>query len=81
MSNSDDLTYSKALNELQAIVNEIENESIDVDILTSKVKRATELIKFCKSKLKSTEEGVKKVLSEIEDESEDELSGTENESF
>ncbi|NOX19955.1 MAG: exodeoxyribonuclease VII small subunit [Nitrospirae bacterium] len=81
MSEQKDLTYSKAFEELQSIVSEIENESVDVDILTSKIKRATELIKFCKSKLKSTEGEVKKVLSEIEEESEEEPSDTEFENF
>ena len=68
MGTDNQLTYSAAIEELEGIVNEIETESISVDILTDKVKRATQLIKFCKSKLKNTEDEVKKVLSEIEEE-------------
>lgn len=81
MSEHNDLTYSEAFEELQRIVNEIENESVDVDVLTSKIKRATQLIKFCKTKLKSTEEEVKKVLSEIEGEAEEGTDDTELETF
>lgn len=68
MANKEQLTYAQALAELETIVREIEEESIDVDVLTEKVKRATYLIKFCRGRLKSTEEDVKKVLSEIEGE-------------
>ncbi len=67
MSKSKQLTYSQALTELEEILNEIESEEINVDILAEKVKRAAYLIKFCKGKLRNTEEEVKKVLSEIEE--------------
>jgi len=54
------------LTELEEILNEIESEEINVDMLAEKVKRASYLIKFCKGKLRNTEEEVKKVLSEIQ---------------
>ena len=66
MSKSKQLTYSQALTELEEILNEIESEEINVDVLAEKVKRASYLIKFCKGKLRNTEEEVKKVLSEIQ---------------
>ena len=66
MSKTKQLTYSQALTELEEILNEIESEEINVDILAEKVKRAAYLIKFCKGKLRNTEEEVKKVLSEIQ---------------
>jgi exodeoxyribonuclease VII small subunit len=69
------MTYSLALTELEKIIGEIESEEINVDILAEKVKRASELIKFCKGRLKNTEEEVKKVLSEIEGTEETEQGG------
>ena len=66
MSKSRQMTYSLALTELEDIINEIESEEINVDILAERVKRASYLIKFCKGRLRNTEEEVKKVLSEIE---------------
>ena len=60
-------TYADAVAELGKIVNEIEDETVDVDKLTAKVKRAIYLIKFCKLRLKKAEDEVKKVLSEIEE--------------
>ena len=67
MSKTKQLTYSQALTELEEILNEIESEEINVDLLAEKVKRASYLIKFCKGKLRNTEEEVKKVLSEIQE--------------
>jgi len=37
-----------------------------VDELSSKIKRASELIHLCKKKLTSTEEDVSKILKELE---------------
>jgi exodeoxyribonuclease VII small subunit len=61
-----ELTYSQALAELEEIISRIESEEVDVDALAEQVKRAAVLIRFCKEKLKSTEEDVKKVLLEME---------------
>ncbi len=71
------ISYAQAVGELEAIINEIESESIDVDVLTEKVKRATRLIQFCKSKLRDTESEVKKLLSELE-ESRKDISDTDD---
>jgi exodeoxyribonuclease VII small subunit len=67
VSKSRQLTYSQALKELESIISEIESEEVNVDTLTEKVKRATYLITFCKGRLKSTDEEVRKVLSGLED--------------
>ena len=64
---SEKINYTKAFEELQAIVEEIEKGQISVDELSEKVKRATFLIKLCKGKLTSTEEDVKQILKELED--------------
>jgi exodeoxyribonuclease VII small subunit len=56
------MTYETAMRELEEIVSGIEEENISIDELSKQVKRATELIEFCKSKLYKTEEDVKKVL-------------------
>jgi exodeoxyribonuclease VII small subunit len=61
-------TYKSAVEEIEKIVEEIENESIDVDILAEKVKRASYLIKLCKNKLKSTDDEVKGILTDLEKE-------------
>ena len=57
------LSYSTAMAELAAIAAAMENETISVDDLSDKVKRAQELIAFCQDKLKRTDDDVRKVLS------------------
>jgi exodeoxyribonuclease VII small subunit len=63
---SDNLSYTAAFEELQKIVSEIEQGTISVDELSEKVKRASQLIKICKSKLINTEEDVNEILKELD---------------
>jgi exodeoxyribonuclease VII small subunit len=62
-----ELNYTKAFEELQTIVAEMENGKISVDDLAIKVKRASELIKICKNKLSETEGDVQKILSDLDE--------------
>lgn len=64
---SEKITYTAAFEELQQIVADIEDGEISVDELSTKVKRATELIKICKEKLTSTEGDVQQILKELEE--------------
>lgn len=57
--------YTEAVIELEAIVSDLENATIGVDELSDKVKRAAELIKFCRSKLTSTEKEVNAILQNL----------------
>lgn len=63
-------SYKQAIDEIESIVNEIENETVDVDTLALKVKRAAFLIKLCREKLKTTDDEVKKILKEFDREGE-----------
>ena len=63
---SDITNYELAFTELQKIVTEIEKGEISVDELSEKVKRAALLIKFCKTKLQTTEEDVNAILAELD---------------
>lgn len=63
---SKEIKYTEAFEELQQIVADIEDGEISVDELSVKVKRASELIKVCKTKLTSTEEDVNQILKELE---------------
>lgn len=67
MSNSKS-TYKAAIEELEDIVNDIENENIDVDELAKKVDRASKLLKVCDAKLKKTEADVDKIIEQLNSE-------------
>ncbi len=60
------LTYESAYKELAQIAKDIENETVSVDILAQRVKRASDLITFCQTKLKNTESEVNKIISQME---------------
>lgn len=61
------MTYAQAIEELEAIVQEIENAEISVDELSQKVKRASELITFCRNTLNNTEAEVENILNDIKE--------------
>ncbi len=56
------LTYAAALRELQEIVSQLQDEKIGMDDLSDRIRRATELLKFCREKLRETESEVKSLL-------------------
>ena len=53
------LTYTEAMAEVEQIVSRLKSEQIDVDTLTTEVKRATELIAQCKAQLLDVEQALK----------------------
>ncbi|MBD1420774.1 exodeoxyribonuclease VII small subunit [Sphingobacterium chuzhouense] len=66
-------TYNDAFEELQLIVSEIESGQTNVDELTEKIRRASQLIAICKAKLTSSEEEVEKLLAKLAETAADEV--------
>lgn len=60
------VTYKEAISEIEEILEKIENDELDVDELSEKVKRVSSLIKICKDKLQTTEAEVEKILDDME---------------
>lgn len=60
------LKYNEAAEELSGILEGLEAESIDVDEVALKVKRAVELIKLCREKIEKTELEVRKIVKDFE---------------
>ncbi|WP_298612559.1 exodeoxyribonuclease VII small subunit [uncultured Odoribacter sp.] len=61
------LSYKEAMAEIESIVTMLEENKLDVDELSAKVKRVSQLIAFCKSKLHNTEEEVENILKTMEE--------------
>jgi len=61
----EELKYDDAMQELEELVREMEYGEISVDELSEKIKRSAFLIKFCKQKLKSTEENVEEIIKDL----------------
>ncbi len=58
------LKYSEAISEIEEILELIETGELDVDELTGKVKRVSQLIQVCKLKLHEADEDIKKILNQ-----------------
>lgn len=65
------MKYEEAMNELERIVADMENEDADVDSLTKQLKRAQELIKFCRTRLTKTNTEIKRLLAEGKEQTQD----------
>lgn len=57
-----ELSYNQAVEELEVIIAKLNDENVDVDRLSEYVKRATELVELCKTKLTKAEKEVSKLL-------------------
>ena len=62
------MTYKEAVSEIDEILGKIENEELDVDELSQRVKRISHLIKFCQEKLHKTETEVENILKSMDEE-------------
>lgn len=56
------IKYEEALREIEEIVNRLENDEMDIDSLSTELKKAQKLIKQCKDVLEKTEQDVKSSL-------------------
>ena len=65
MATKDQIKYREAVERLDEIIAQIENEDADVDDLSMQVKEAVELIRVCKAKIDKAETEVKKVVEEF----------------
>lgn len=59
-------SYEKAIAEIETIIDEMVNQELNVDELSIKVKKVTQLIKSCKKKLTDTKAEVDDLLNQIE---------------
>mgnify|MGYP004534280903 FL=1 len=57
-------TYLQAMERLEKIVRQIDNNELDIDILGEKIKEANEIIAFCTAKLTKADKEVEKLLRE-----------------
>ena len=52
----------EAVKQLEDIVKQLENGELDLDDMSSELKKAQQLIKICKDRLTKTDEEIKKIL-------------------
>ncbi len=57
-----EISYNDAIQEIEEILDEIENNDVEIDQLSDKVKRVSILLEICKSKLLKTEEQIENIF-------------------
>ncbi len=62
------ITYDKAYAELNQILDDIQSEDVSIDQIAIKSKRANELLKFCREKLRTIESQVAENFDDEEEE-------------
>ena len=59
--------YGEALAELDEILGQLELGDVDVDVLAARVKRAAELITFCRDRIGNARLQIEQVVAELGD--------------
>jgi exodeoxyribonuclease VII small subunit len=60
-----EFSFNNAVADIEKILQNIESGDLDIDKLSVEVKRASELIKECQKKLRSTEEEINSIFKEL----------------
>lgn len=68
--------YAEAVDELETILNDLESDDVDVDHLAAQVKRAADLIEFCRGRLDEAKVEVTRIVADL-----DALEGIDDEEF
>jgi exodeoxyribonuclease VII small subunit len=60
-----EFSFNSAVTEIESILHNIESGDLDIDKLSVEVKRASELIKECQKKLRTTEEEINSIFRDL----------------
>lgn len=64
--------YAEAMREVESILSELDSNSVDVDVLATKVERASFLINWCNERIASAQMTIDALVADLgEDEEED----------
>ena len=65
-ADGDEIGYADAVVELEAILGELEGDQLDVDVLAERVRRASELIKVCRTRIARAQTDVDRIVTDLE---------------
>jgi len=60
-----EFSFNTAVKEIEKILQNLEDSKLDVDKLSEEVKKATDLIKQCQEKLRTTEEEINSIFKDL----------------
>jgi exodeoxyribonuclease VII small subunit len=63
--NADPTGYAEAMREVESILSELDSPSVDVDVLSTKVERASFLINWCNERISSAQMTVDALVADL----------------
>ena len=63
---NEEIGYAEALKELETILAELERTDVNVDVLASRVERASELIRLCRDRIGNAKLQIDNVVNGLE---------------
>jgi exodeoxyribonuclease VII small subunit len=60
-----EFSFNDSVEEIEKILQNIESGNLDIDKLAESVKRASELIRLCQKKLKTTEDEINSIFKDL----------------
>ncbi len=65
-SSEEEVSFTHALQELEAILQRIDSDGIDIDALAGELRRATDLLELCRGKIRRAEVEVSQIVQRLE---------------
>ena len=62
----EEIGYAEALSELEKILAELERADVDVDVLATRVQRASELIRLCRDRIGNARTRIEDVVGGLD---------------
>ena len=60
---TDEIGYAAAIDELEELLGELEDDTIDIDLLGERVRRAAELIRICRGRIEQARVDVTEIVA------------------
>jgi exodeoxyribonuclease VII small subunit len=60
--NTENISYEKAYEELETIINQLESDTLSIELLAEKVSRAAFLLNLCMQKMRSIESDIQQII-------------------
>jgi exodeoxyribonuclease VII small subunit len=64
---TEELGYAEAMAELEGILDELEGDDLDVDVLAERVRRASELLSTCRTRIARAQADVDRIVTDLDD--------------
>lgn len=67
MTDTEPIAYAAAIAELDEILGDLERDEVDVDHLAERVRRAGELVRICRDRIRASKFEVEQIVAEFDD--------------